>query len=59
MKNLTYCNNCAGKIVISLKEYVEKNGLKFCCEECAETFFDPNNPDSYPIGLAYDLGMEE
>lgn len=59
MNNLTLCNNCAGKIVLSLKEYCEKDGLIFCCIECIESFFDKNNIDNYPVGLAYDLGLEE
>lgn len=57
--NLTLCNNCAGKIVLSLKEHTVKRGLKFCCEECADAFFSPDNPEPYPIGLAYELGLEE
>jgi len=56
--NLTLCNNCAGKIVLSLAEHCVKRGLCFCCPECAEAFFHPDNPDPFPVGLAYDLGLE-
>jgi hypothetical protein len=59
MSNLTYCNHCAGKIVLSLGEHHERGGLKFCCEECADGFFSRDNPEPYPIGLAHDLGVEE
>ena len=60
--NLTLCNNCAGKIVRSLNEHYHRNGLDFCCEECADAFASPDNADpgaAYPTGLAYDLGCEE
>lgn len=56
---LTICNNCAGMIVLSLGEHHEERGLVFCCEQCAETFFHPDNPEPFPIGLAHDLGLEE
>lgn len=59
MNNLTLCNNCAGKIVLSLQEHVTKNGLNFCCESCAQHFFSDDNEDKYPTGLAHDLGLEE
>lgn len=57
--NLTYCNHCAGTIVLSLGEHTERRGLVFCCEECADGFFSPDNSEPYPIGLAHDLGLEE
>jgi len=58
---LTLCNNCAGKIVLSLNEHVVSKGLNFCCEQCAETFHSrlSDDPESFPCGLAYDLGLEE
>lgn len=59
MGNLTCCNHCAGDIVLSLRTWVERKGLKFCCEECADGYFSPDNPEPYPIGLANELGVEE
>lgn len=59
MGNVTVCNHCAGSIVISLNEHIERKGLKFCCEECADAYYSPDNPEPYPIGLADELGLEE
>lgn len=59
MKNLTICNNCAGKILLSLQEHTTERGLHFCCSGCAAHFFSPDNTERTPIGLAYDLGVEE
>ncbi len=59
MSNLTICNNCAGSIVLSLNEHTTVKGLNFCCQECADAFHDPNNPEPTPIGLAHDLGMDD
>lgn len=59
MRNVTFCNHCAGKIVLSLGKYVERNGLKFCCVECADAYHSPDNPEPYPTGLADELGVEE
>ena len=56
--NIAICNHCAGKIVLSLKEFVIVKGLKFCDEYCAESFYSPDNPEPYPIGLADELGVE-
>lgn len=53
--NLTICNNCAGKIVRSLLRHYTHNGLDYCSERCAEAFCSPENIDSTPIGLVYDL----
>lgn len=59
MSNLTVCNNCAGSIVLSLQEHSTRKGLNFCCEECADHFFSPDNLEPYPVGLTYDFGVEE
>lgn len=59
-KNLTLCNNCAGKIVLSLCEHTMHKGLTFCSPECGETYHSSDNSDQpYPAGLAYDMGLEE
>lgn len=58
-RNLTICNNCAGKIVLSLDEHHTERGLHFCTSECATHFFGSDNMEPEPIGLKYDLGVEE
>jgi hypothetical protein len=58
VKNVTLCNNCAGSIVLSLKDHYIKDGLKFCCEECADHFFSPENSDKTPVGLQFDWEEE-
>ena len=57
--NLTLCNNCAGKVVLSLGEFMMVEGLTFCCVECAEAFASPDDAESFPCGLAFDLGIED
>jgi hypothetical protein len=59
--NRTICNNCAGSIIRSLGEHYTHLGLDFCSENCAIAFFDraSTDPESYPCGLAHDLGLEE
>lgn len=42
--NVTVCNNCAGSIVLPMEEHYTRQGLVFCCRQCADTFFDPENP---------------
>lgn len=58
-KNLAICNHCAGRIVLSLDEHTQRKGLLFCCEECADGFFSPDNPEPNPIGLSDELGCED
>ena len=57
--NITLCDNCAGKIVLSLEEHTIRKGLCFCSEECADTYYTQETKDQYPSGLAHDLGLEE
>lgn len=59
INNITLCNHCAGTIVLSLGQYIEATGLKFCCLECAEAYFSQDNPEPYPVGLVQELGVEE
>jgi len=57
-KNLTICNNCCKKIVLSLNEHVVCRGFNFCCQQCADHFFSTENLDTTPVGWLYDLGVE-
>ena len=60
--NLTLCDNCGGKIVLSLDDHVVVGLLTFCCEECADNFDNPDNGDPdrpFSSGLAFDIGLEE
>ncbi len=58
-RNTTLCNHCAGNIVLSLKEHVVRKGLRFCCKECADSYYEQDPKDQYPSGLAHDLGLED
>ena len=58
-RNLTVCNHCADKIVLSLNEHVMIEGLTFCSLSCAEAFFSEDNSEPFPCGLVHDLGLEE
>lgn len=58
MNNNTLCNNCAGTITLSLREHVERLGLCFCSDPCADHFYSPDNFEPEPVGLLYDLGVD-
>jgi hypothetical protein len=58
MNNLTLCNNCAGDIVPSLGEHVDRQGLSFCSDQCADHYFSDENLEPDALGLFYDLGGE-
>lgn len=51
VSNIRICNHCAGKIVTSLNEFVIEKGLIFCCTECAESYYSPENCEPYPIDI--------
>lgn len=59
--NLALCENCGGKIVLTLGEHTERvsGGIRllFCSEGCADSFVQEERP--FPLGLAHDLGLEE
>lgn len=56
--NLTLCNNCVGKIILSLGEHVAKKGLVFCSEQCSEAYWAQDDDNQFPSGLAFDLGLD-
>lgn len=57
--NLAHCNHCAGSIILSLDENTIRRRLVFCCEQCADDYFSPDNPELCPVGLAEEMGVEE
>lgn len=52
-----HCNHCAGRIVLTLREYCVRDGLIFCCVDCADAYFHPDNPEPYPIDVESTEGL--